>query len=212
MNLSDFLDDLMPRLSGAEERLILHETLSTVRRLCEEGWAWPLDFGPISVKEGKSLVYLDPMPCNTRVGYVLSAAFAASGPVTRPLAPATARPVIDSMKRATPSAFYMQDTGTLQLVPTPDKDYDNALSLVCTVIPTCVDTVIPDFFGTHFRDAVIDGVCARMMVMNSKPWSNGPLASLHGKSFKNHIKRTRDITKRRYSLGDRNWSYPRTFV
>jgi hypothetical protein len=96
----------------------------------------------------------------------------------------------------------------MTLYPTPSTDQSDVLSVSCTVIPRSKHTNLPELFSTHLRDAVIDGVCARMMLMVSKPWSNGPLAVTHNRRWRNHIKRTRDITRRRYSMSDGMWAYP----
>jgi hypothetical protein len=212
MKLEDFYDDLMPRLSGADESLVKHETFAAVRKLCEEGWAWVMDVGPLNVRVGADTVYLNPLPENTSVGYILQAQFTPTDGSTGYLT-ATANLPLDRATLGTPATFYhAAGPGTIKLVPTPDKDHDKSLIVVCSVIPANVTVVLPDYFNTHYRDAVIDGVCSRMMAMSSKPWSNMTMATYHGRSFNNHIKRSRSISLRRFSLAENNWAFPRQFM
>ena len=203
MKITDFYDDLMPRLPGADESLIEHETFAAIRKLCEEGWAWTITL-TMSVRKGQKRVYLDPMPENTKVGYILSASLG-----TRTMTPLVALPLNED--EGSPMSFYMEDTGTMRLNPIPDKDYPDGLTITATVIPMNKKVTIPDMFNTHYRDTVIDAVCHRMMIMSSKPWTNPSMGVHHGKSMKSGIKRIRDITNRRYGMGDNTWSFPRGF-
>jgi hypothetical protein len=102
----------------------------------------------------------------------------------------------------------MDNTGELLLHPTPLNEELNSLLVACTLIPTCDTCELPDYFYTHYRDAIIAGVCSRMMRMASKPWSDRASALMFGREFRNHIKRTRDITKTRYSFSDAPWRFP----
>lgn len=208
MKVTGFYDDLMPRLPGADESLVEHETYAAVRQLCEDGWAWPQDLDPLNLSADQPNIYLDPLPGDTRVGYVLLVTYQASGGARRALTPMTVAPPVDTVGSTTPRFFYLSTPGEMKLYPTPSEDQTDVLYVSCTVIPRTKNTTLPDFFSTHHRDAIIDGVCARMMLMTSKPWSNGPLALTHNRRWRNYIKRCRDITKRKYSLADGPWAFP----
>ena len=204
---SDWLPDLMPRLPGADEDLILRETFAAVREFCEDGLAWVEIIGPLSSQANNPNMYLDPLPGNASVGYVLQVTFRGSGGTFgRELRPVTGIP--PSIAPASdPAAFFMQDTGHLVLRPTPSKAHANAYEMSVSMIPSECGCQLPAVFRTHYRDAIIDGVCARMMLMHSKPWTNAGLATHHGKRFRNFIKRTRTQTKARYTSASL-WRYP----
>jgi hypothetical protein len=196
----------MPRLPGATEELVLHELFAALRQLCEEGWAWPLDFGPLNVYASKPRIYLDPMPDNTRVGYVLRVRYEpASGANTRVLPLVHLPSVTDP---GTPNRFYMENTGTLLLDPIPLEEELNSLHVACTLIPTSTTCRLPDFFFTHYRDAIIAGTCSRMMMMSNKSWADRAAGTMHAKQFKKYISQIRNTTKARYSLADGSWRFP----
>jgi hypothetical protein len=213
VNLSDFLDDLMPRLPGATEELVNHELYAALRQLCEEGWAWYQDI-TIDVKAAKQTYYLDPLPGNARVGYVLSAFYNPTSGYRRRLTPMVTIPAAivpnpnPDSEDDTPIGYLMTDPGTMKLSPTPSADAPKGLTIGLTAIPLSPTCSFPDYFFTHYRDTLIDGVMARMQLMKSMAWSDTNLATINGRKWRNWLNRTRDITKRRYSTGDRNWRFP----
>tara|TARA_R110000772_G_scaffold51809_5_gene118881 strand:+ start:6479 stop:7135 length:657 start_codon:yes stop_codon:yes gene_type:complete len=207
MKTSDFYDHIMPRITGAEEPLVLQETFSAIRQLCEEGWAWPVDYGPFSTTAGSRHIYLNPMPENSVVGYVLQVIYEPSTGGRVQLGTMQNVPPANE-PNSSPRGVYMEDTGTMVLYPTPDTSEAGSIRVSCTTIPTLVVAELPEMFMTHYRDAVIDTACHRLMMMDSKPWSSPTMAMFHGRRSRNHIKRIRDITKRRYSMGSSQWQFP----
>ncbi len=202
----DWLSDLMPRLPGATEELIVHETFSAIREFCEDGRAWVDNLGPLSSKANNKNIYLNPQPGNVMVGYVYMVLFKGNSNFRKKLTPMS-----DVASYITtgqdPTGFYMEDTGLLTLNPVPTIAHDKAYTVVVSLIPTNINTQFPQEFLTHWRDAVIDGTCGRMMLMQSKPWSNASLALHHGKRFRNFIKRTRNLTRNKYTSGQ-SWLFP----
>ena len=174
----------MPRLPGAAEEIVKHETFAALRELCEDGYAWVETIGPLSAGKDNPNIYLDPQFQNTRVGYILWADI--------------------------PSAFHgymLEDPGHIVLTPTPEKDYSAKFKFAVTLVPMEERTQFPDYFWSHWRDAVIDGVCYRMMTMPSKPYTDKAMGLMHGRKFRNHVKRCRTIAKSRFS-NTANWRYP----
>jgi hypothetical protein len=204
--VDDWLPQVMTRCPGATEELCRQEIADAVRQLCEEGWAWTETFGPMSAKANNPIIYLDPLYQNTRVGYVWLAMFLPQSGYKRRLTPmatsAAYAPTSDQ-----PTAFLMEEPGVVRLNPIPIADLPNAFLFDLSVIPIDQTTRLPAVFRTHWWDAVIDGACSRMMMMVSKPWSNPSIGTLHGKRFRNHIKRARSITQAKYNQGQ-PWAFP----
>lgn len=182
ITIEKWLPDLMPRLPGATEELILAETLATIRELCEDGRAWVEEVGPYHVND-KGVIYIDPLFQDARTGYVLQLKVDGRG-----------------------IPFEMVDTGTIRPLY---NSVNGKFTVIVSFVPLHARTRLPQMFWTHWRDAVIDGVCYRMMTMPSKPWSSAQGAMLNGRRFRNHVKRCRMITKH-MTQGEHPWQFPRS--
>ncbi|MDX1297290.1 MAG: hypothetical protein R3260_03480 [Pseudomonas sp.] len=212
MNVTDFLDDCMPRLSGAEEALTTQEIFAAIRQFCEEGLAWVYDFGPVTITALDTHVTINVssgLPTDTKAGYVLKTEFRSSNTDNfKDFLPTLSLPSNPDDTATDPTSYYAESPSSLLLIPQPTETHTNGFRAKVSVIPTATTVTLPDEFETHWRDAVIDGVMARMFNMPNKPWSNAQLALLHGRRFRNHIKRTRDIVKRRYGTDSSGWTFP----
>jgi hypothetical protein len=203
----------MPRVPGATEELVLHEIFAALRELCEDGSAWIDTLKNVGTKANNRNIYLDPLADGNKVGYVFQVKFnAVNSPYGKALTPLTVWPSSTEQTADNPLAYYMADTGHILLNPTPSQAHPNAYDITMSIIP-CSDKVrLPVEFSSHWRDAVIQGTCERMMTMVSKPWSSTRLAVFHGRKFRNHIKRARYIAKTRFSPGDAVWRFPSGFA
>jgi len=204
--LADFLPEIMTRLPGITEELLMQEIFAAVRQLCEDGRAWTEQFGPLSSKANNPTIYLDPLFQSARVGYVHRCTFQGNSNVRKILAPAPEYPLYEQSS-VEPRAFLMVGPGTVELAPTPNRDWSKRYLFDLSVIPTESTCKLPDLFRTHWRDAVIDGTCGRCMSMISKPWTNQQQAIVHQRQFRNHIKRCRAITSAKFSP-QAGWAFP----
>lgn len=208
MVISDFLDDLMPRLPGADETLVKHETLAAAREFCESSNAWIYSVPPQDLPADTSAVAITPLT-NTEVGYLLLVEFRDTNADSFRTLPVTLRrpPNPDETAEA-PRCYYPESPALLTLYPQPTLLHADGFRADVSLIPVNQAVVFPDTFSSHWRDAIREGVLYRMYSMPSKPWSSGSMAMLHGRSFRNQIKKARDIVKRRYSTTSETWRFP----
>jgi len=209
----DWLDDVMPRVAGASEELVLQEISSAMRELCEDGMAWPLEVRPLgSVADdpaldiGAALQALLGQPGVTP-GNVMRLTFSPDSGYQRVLAAAAAEPLRLSETADDPAAYMMVAPSMAHLYPTPRKDHPGAYTATVTVVPTAPDVVFPEFFRSHYLDAVMQGVLARMLPMGSKPWTDKASAVSAARSSRNHIKRSRAATLGRFTAAQ-GWAFP----
>lgn len=209
MVITDFLDDLMPRLPGADEALVEAETLSALRQFCEEGLAWVYNYPVQTITALDTHIAINNIPANTSVGYLLLTEFKPnSSDEYKELYPALRLPTNPSDTATEPTHYYAESPSSLLLIPVPTETHTNGFRGAVSLVPTGSAVDLPDEFQSHWRDAVIDGVMYRMLTMVSKPWSNPQLSVIHGRKFRNAIKRARDITKRRYGTSSAAWRFP----
>lgn len=204
--VDDWLPQCMTRLPGITEELLRQEITDTIREFCEDGRAWTDTFGPLSAKANNPVIYLDPLFQNARVGYVWIAMFTNGKGAQKRLTPMASMPAYQPIADQ-PVGFLMEEPGVVRLNPIPKGDLKNAFLFDLTVIPIDATCRLPAVFRTHWWDAIIDGTCSRCMMMVSKPWSNPSIGTMHGKRFRNHIKRARTITASKYNQAQ-PWAFP----
>ena len=209
MILTDFLDELMPRLPGADEAFVQAEMLSAARILCVDGYAWPVNLGPLDIRADDPNIYLDPLPGDTRIGIILSVRFEPAGSNRKDLWPLTRPPVETTSNATEPRYYWMATPGEMVLSPTLSVAAPDSIYVDATVIPADSTCIFPDAWRTHFSEAMIAGVCSRMMAMQSKPWSDRNGSMLFGKQFRNHVATTRRTTINRFSQNQAQWRFPR---
>jgi hypothetical protein len=209
MVVDDFFDLVMPHLPGADEALVRSELLATLREFCEGGLAWDYKYGPVSIAANQTVVTLSQLPDNTKVAYLLRTEFMAyNDDYYRELPPQLTLPMKANDTAAEPHSYFAEAPNSLLLIPTPTTAHPDGFRANLALVPTTTAAVLPDTFATHWPDAIKDGVLYRMFSMPSKPWSAPPLAALHGKSFRNQIKKSRDVVKRRYGMSSGGWRFP----
>ncbi len=206
--VDDWLDDIMPHVPGATEKMVRQEIFAALRQFCDDGRAWVYNFQDESTVKDSPVLALNNMPDDTTLGYVLRIAFAQNPTYPKYLRSVSTPILVRSRKSDTPLAYYMETPTTIHVAPTPTQDLDNKYEVEATLIPTAADAKFPDEFRTHWVDAVIDGSLYRLMRQLSKPWSNTTAADFYGRSFRNHIRRSKAITNSRFSTGTSVWTYP----
>lgn len=202
----DWYQYLMPMLPGITEEFLLVMFGNVLREFCEDGRAWTEIVGPLSSKADNPKILLDPLPGNTRVGYVYQVTFQSNPSTLKTLTPGAVIPYLRPSGDQ-PTAYFMETTGTINLNPIPTQDWDEAYLVDLSVIPLGPNIRLPEIFWTHWRDALIDGVLGKCMLMISKPWSNPSLGTMHARKFRNHIKRARAITDSKYTDAQA-WAFP----
>ena len=201
-----WLPSLMTRLPGITEELLRHEILAVLREFCNDGRAWTEEFGPLSAKENNPIIQLDPLFQSARVGNVWLAIFNSGKGVQKALAPMSTPPYLQTVANE-PVGYFMEETGRVQLSPTPNQDLLNMFFFTLSIVPTTLETRLPELFWTKWNDAIIDGACGRCMMMISKPWSNPSMGTYHLKRFRNHIKIARAETSTQFSQSQ-PWRFP----
>ena len=208
MYLTSLYDQLMPRLPGASEELVLNEVFHTAQLLCNEGHAWVEEVGPLDIRANNRNIYINPLPNDSRVGEILSVRYEPAGEQRRYLT-SLAKPPPESTADATaPLHYYMREPGWLVVYPTLTTASADSLYIDCSVIPARSSCSLPETFSTHHSQALVDGTCYRMMMMSAKPWSDRAAAMLHGRAFRNYVHTIRTTVKNRYSQGTVLWQFP----
>jgi hypothetical protein len=94
----------------------------------------------------------------------------------------------------------------IRWVPVAERDITDVVAKVIYV-GTNYDVTLPEFVLTHHKDAVINGVYARMLMHDNKPYSNAVAAQMRDRRFRAYCRKIRDTAQRGYNTSDRMWSF-----
>jgi hypothetical protein len=98
-------------------------------------------------------------------------------------------------------AYYIQETqDTFRLVPEPDQDFTDALSVRGVLKATQSSSSIPDWIWENYVNTMAAGVKGTLMTQVAKPWTNlergaAYLAEYHSKRGQVRIDQNRSLTR-----------------
>lgn len=179
-----FFDDVMPELPGAETALVLHHIKRMANDFYERSLYSREDLTPINVVANTATYSVaSGAPTDFDVGKILTVRLnmgSAHGP--KPL-PARSKQQLNidmpdwSTSTGTPK-FYLQDAiDSLTLAKIPDASYTGGLLVKIAKLPKYDGAGIDDHVWSKFSESMAQGVKARMMRIQKKPWSNPGLAA-----------------------------------
>jgi hypothetical protein len=123
------------------------------------------------------------------------------------------KPTDTSISRGSAVCASMAIPGELVLDTQPSSDVTYTATVALSVEdPTTRSGYVtfPEWVLAKYRDVVLDGVCGRMFLIPSKPWTNNQLAVMHSRKFKNGVARVRGETNRANGYRQQAWKFPPT--
>lgn len=200
--LTPWLQRLLPRIQGATETEITEELKYTIHDFCREGEPWQEVVGPYNVVANDPQVSINPVDGNAQAIYVkavwLNDSMLTQLPYNAP------RPYTDS-----PTSFTCEsDPTVVTLVPVPTTSSEQSLKAHVVLCPKCPDKWMPDWFESHYFEAIFDGVLGRFYSQLQKPFSDTRLAQYHLRRYRNRCIEARDMARRGHTPHAAKWSFP----
>ena len=200
--LADWVEDIMIRLPGTTKRVVEHQLFATAQEFFRDSHAWTARI-PFIVDDTKKYLYLSPTYDGANVNTVLRCAYDGKF-----MPPSGALPIRD-LSPAIPQSFYMVDSGTLQLLPSPSLAANGKDVLVdVSLIPENFDTPIPSDIWVHHRKALICGTLGNLYDWAGRPWYKPKQAILEQRKFKFETIKAKKKTLARFTQGNYSWRYP----
>jgi hypothetical protein len=192
MNLSEWLDEVMPAIAGAEVGFVQRHILYGAIDFCKMSLAWNEDAAPINIVVDTAAYNLVSPITNTEIVEVMEL-YVDSEIVT----PSTWREITDNYadaKTLTGSAIhYVQNYAEkLTLFKIPNAAITGGLTYKVAIKPTRIATVINDSIGSRYYDAIADAAKARLFEIPSKPWSDGQASLFYKSKFEAAAQAARD--------------------
>ena len=175
---SDFYDLLMPDLPGCPAAAADSALRQSSIAFCEQSLAWQTEHLPVFVMGGIAEYAYSP-PEGAAVHAIIHAvldgeeieSFACEKNIT-----------IKNLRRQTGKPRYvLGGPFSLTLVPAPDSN--GVLTITVALKPSALSTGIDDALFHEYREAIIHGSMARLMLSPKKPYTNIQLAAYHQQQF-----------------------------
>ena len=212
---NEFLRDLLLELPNAEEAVLRRELFRVLNEACVKGWAYPVVHGPLDILlANNGEIDLGAEFPQFNIGVPLQVFFKGATGWGRGLHPLTTEPLASDLTSSEPHSYWLKEPNVLNIFPYPTVDQLQTLTLRLALTPDIfsvdVETTLtlPDYFWTHHRDMLIDGVCHRMMRQAGKPWSNRTESKLRGTEYRAGLAQARDYARHTWGFGDTTWAYP----
>lgn len=175
---SDFYDLLMPDLPGCPAAAADSALRQSSIAFCEQSLAWQTEHQPVFVMGGIAEYPFSPpegAAVHSTINAVLDGeeieSFAGEKNIT-----------IKNWSRQTGKPRYvLGGPSSLTLIPTPDSN--GVLGVTVTLKPSATSTGIDDGLFHEYREAIIHGAMARLMLSPKKPYTNIQLAAYHQQQF-----------------------------
>lgn len=171
--LSTYLPDVLPHVPMCPSVVALHELLRSAQDFFERSRVWKAMTGPVAVTAGQALVDVICPDPNTDPARIEAAWLDGRRihPQTVEALNDVAGPLWTSQVGAT--SHYVQMTPyQVQLYPLPSVAAAQGVIFNVAVMPGETSTTLPDDVADRYRDQIIAGAKARLMLRPGKPWSN----------------------------------------
>jgi hypothetical protein len=171
--LTAYLPDVLPHVAMCPSVVATHELLRAAQDFFERSRVWKAMTAPVAVAASQSLVDVVSPAANTDPARIEAAWLDG-----RRLYPKTVEELNDVAgplwtTQAGATAHYVQMTPyQVQLYPLPSVAAAQGIIFNFAVMPGEGTTTLPDDVADRYRDQIIMGAKARLMLYQNKPWSN----------------------------------------
>ena len=193
MQASAFLSRVLPDVPGCPDVLALQAVMDAAIEIFEETQIWAPPAGsPVTLQNAVS-DYGPTIPAGARVGRIKSVWCG-----TRQLDKRTPGNLSDVLpdwqtaKSSEPTYYTLVDTDTIRVYPMPDSVTGASITIHASYVPLDdlsghSNPTIPDEYGVRYRDAIVAGAKARLMIVPDRKWSNERLAGYYKTQFDNAL-------------------------
>lgn len=197
MNLTEWLDEIMPSVSGITVALASRHIIGGVIDFCNMSLVLTEELAPIDVVADTASYSLAPVTANTEIAQVLEVY------VNNCWIPVTNWTKVNSdysnakVRTGDAIGYIQAREDVLTLFPIPRIAYTDGLKVKVALRPIRTATEIEDAIGARYFDAIADAIFARIYKIPSKPWSDGQAAVF----YENKAKTKAQIAKDEVTLG-----------
>jgi hypothetical protein len=205
--LSDFYQYVIPEVPGCPEVTADVAIRAALIEFCEKTLVIQRDLDPVTVVNGITDYDIDP-PASQLVSRLMRVWY--KDVELTPTAPDNVHnaEVYNTLftgadkERSDPRMFIQKDERTFSIYPIPKDTVANGLTIRAALKPTRNAETIEDVLFEDYAETVAHGAKYRLLSMASKPWTNGPAASLALAAFNSGINVARQRASRGHTRAD----------
>jgi hypothetical protein len=174
---SDFYDLVVPDLPGCPLAVADNALRQFAIAFCEQSLAWRFEHPDIPVAVGTAEYLL--APPEGAVAHVITYA-ALDGEEIEPVDPASL-PIRDRGRRAGKPRYMLSGPASVTLMS--DLYAAGTLTLLVVLKPSATSMGIDNNLFDEYREAIVHGALARLMLSPGKPYTNPQFAAYHQQQF-----------------------------
>lgn len=206
MSADLWIESAAPQLGGCPLITLRAEWLNAAREFFTRSTCWREDLPVIAIVGGTAQYIVTPPVADCKINYIHQVAIP-----TAILSPSSQVPkVLATQEGDVPTQYATPQPDTLVLYPTPQKD--NTMIVTASLVPTAVDTVMPDYIQVQYFEVLLDGLLGRLMNYKNKPYSNPDGAEYHLRRFRSGMARVRNNTIHGLNESANTWGFPQGFA
>ncbi|ARO87839.1 hypothetical protein EBAPG3_008710 [Nitrosospira lacus] len=175
---SDFYDLIMPGLPGCPFAMADNALRRSAIVFCEQSLAWRFNHPDIPVMAGTSEYAFLP-PAGAAVHCITNAVLDGEEIETR--AGESGMTVGNWRNQSGTPLYVLGGAASATLVPIPDAA--GMLTMVVALKPSAGSVEIDDMLFNEFRESIVHGALAQLMLSPKKPYTNAQLATHHERQF-----------------------------
>ena len=175
---SDFYDLVMPDLPGCPFAAADSALRQSAITFCEQSLAWQAIHPDISIAAGTAEYAFAP-PEGTVVHTIIYAAL--NGGEIEPHAGEMSIAISDWRRKTGMPQYVLGGPTSLTLVPEPAAA--GTLTMIVVLKPSGASTGIEDALFNEYREVIVHGAFARLMLSPRKPYTNAQFAAYHQQQF-----------------------------
>jgi hypothetical protein len=175
---SDFYDLMMPNLPGCPLMMMDNALRQSAISFCEQSLAWRWEHPGIPIVAGTGAYAFTP-PVGAVVDSIIHAALDDEEIESQPGESDIA--ITDCRNQSGVPRYVLGGSAAVTLVPAPNAA--GTLTMAVALKPSPASTGIDDSQFDEYREAIIHGGLARLMLSPKKPYTHMQLAAYHQQQF-----------------------------
>ena len=176
--LEDFLPHLNIQVDGVPRIFMLDALRLTCIEFCEQTLLFR-ETVELPISADVSDYELEPSLCDSEVCRILDVWINSAR--IRAITPDDGIRTNEIYDSATPTSYYTMDPALLTLVPTPSATADLKVSFAYK--PEHDADNVPETLYTTYREIIVRGAAARLLIMPNRPWTNVEHGGLYRKLY-----------------------------
>lgn len=190
---SAFLSRVLPDVPGCPDVLATQAVMDAAIAIFEETQIWAPPVASSITLQNSVNDYAPTAPAGARVGRIKSVWCGAREVDERtPGNLSDVLPDWQTAKSSEPTYYTLVNQSTIRVYPMPDSVNGASIAIHASFVPLddmsgYATPTIPDEYAIRYRDAIVAGAKASLMIVPDRKWSNERLAGFYKTQFDNAL-------------------------